>query len=117
MEFEYDEKIEDIQKDKDWSFGGGATDEMKGDQKYRKVDPDGKCDLEFNILTKFFQKVNDSKGKKKSEFVEKFFKEYLFPRDRKHAFAYLRLILPHVDFDNCVLSNSDSLIEKEEVMA
>jgi len=97
MEFEYDEKIEEIQKDKDWSFGAAGNDEIKADQKYRKVDPEGKCDLEFNILTKFFQKVNDSKGKKKSEFVEKFFKEYLFPKDRKHAFAYLRLILPHLD--------------------
>ena len=56
------------------------------------------CDLRFEILTRFFNKVNDLKGKKKSEFVQKFFEEYLFKKDRVHAFSYLRLILPHVPF-------------------
>jgi len=42
-------------------------------------------------------KVNDLKGKKKSEFVTKFFEEFLFKRDRRNAFSYLRLILPHLD--------------------
>ena len=116
MEFEYEPKIEEIAKDKeDWTLTNGGTDDTKYEEKPRKVDPDGKCDLKFEILTKFFQRVNDTKGKKKSEFVVKFFQEFLFPKDRKHAFAYLRLILPHVRILSTFLSNSDSLIEKEEV--
>lgn len=96
METEADLKFEEIQKDKDWFDDGGEMGEPKNEEKPKKVDPDGKCDIKFEIITKFFQKINDSKGRKKGEFLERFFKEYLFSQYRKQAFAYLRLILPHV---------------------
>lgn len=91
-----DPKIEDIQADKDF-LDEGVIGEPKVEEKLKKVDPDAHCDIKFEMITKFFQKINDLKGKKKGEFLDRFFKEYLFVQDRKHAFAYLRLILPHLD--------------------
>ena len=62
MDLELDTKHEEIQKDKDW-FDTDISQDQKVEEKGKKpVDPDGRCDLKFEMLTKFFQKINDSKG-------------------------------------------------------
>lgn len=69
-----------------------------GDKKDgKKGGPDGYSSLAFNILTRYFRKVGELRGRHKTEFADKFLNEYLFKKDRGNVFTVMRLLLPHVN--------------------
>ena len=57
-----------------------------------------KSQIKFKVLTQFFQKTSEIRGKKKTDFVTNVLKNCFFKKgDRLNSFLILRLILPDQD--------------------